>query len=146
MSTQITEHFTLEEFACHDGTPYPQEWVADRLTPLCQMLEVVRAAASAKFGHDAPMHTLCGYRTEAYNQHLIDTGHGAASGSQHQFGRATDTTMFSLPPANLHALFLELYRAGKIPALGGLGIYPGWVHADIRERVNGHLSQWGSSS
>jgi hypothetical protein len=71
---RITDHFTLSEFTCKDGTPYPDQWINDRLTPLCQMLEVIRAACG---GHSVTV--LCGYRTPTYNEKLR---HGFAKSGQ----------------------------------------------------------------
>ena len=46
MATLITQNFAVEEFNCHDGTPYPlaqlddddprgRTWLETRLRPLC---------------------------------------------------------------------------------------------------------------
>ncbi len=137
--TTIDEHFTLEEFACHDGTPYPDEWVASRLKPLCDVLEIIRAKLNY------PIHILSGYRTEAHNEALRDadgSGSGVAKNSQHIQGMAADIAVSNYAPKDVHAAILELDKAGLIK-IGGLGKYQGWVHVDIRERpADGHLAQW----
>ena len=45
--------------------------------------------------------------------------------------------------AELHRLARSLFDGGRLPALGGLGLYPGWIHVDVRAKVNGHLATWG---
>lgn len=128
----ITDHFTLEEFNCHDQTKYPPEWVATRLTPLCAMLEVVRSA----FGR--PVVIISGYRSPAHNAAV-----GGASASQHMQGMAADIAVVNVSPADVHAKVLGLYAAGNLPLLGGLGQYTGWNHLDIRpQEPAGHLAQW----
>jgi hypothetical protein len=42
VSTPVTRHFAVEEFHCHDGTPYPSVWIDERLRPLCSALEALR--------------------------------------------------------------------------------------------------------
>jgi len=71
----ITPHFKLSEFACKDGTPYPVEWVDERLVPLCQIDEVIRDYLG---GHS--MTILCGYRTPGYNEKLRQRGLQGESG------------------------------------------------------------------
>ena len=40
---KISPHFTLKEFACTDVAPYPSNLIENRLRPLCEALEVIRA-------------------------------------------------------------------------------------------------------
>lgn len=145
MSTKITEHFSLEEFACKDGAPYPQEWISDRLTPLCQMLEVVREAC------DHPVTVLCGYRSAAYNERLRQRGltgesgtTGVAQHSQHTEGKAADITVFGMTVADLYKKIMDLQKAGKLPKIGGVGFYPhqGFCHVDIYRLPSGTLRKW----
>jgi len=134
--TPVTEHFSQEEFACHDGTPYPLEWVGDRLVPLCEQLEIIRAHCGNR-----PVHIDSGYRTAAYNAKLP----GAAKDSQHVQGRAADIVVDDWSAHDVHDLVLALWYADKLK-IGGLGFYPAahppFVHVDIRQNPDGHLSQW----
>ena len=57
---KISPHFTLKEFACTDGAPYPSNLIENRLTPLCEALEVIRA----EWG-DKALTITGGYRSEA---------------------------------------------------------------------------------
>lgn len=142
----VTVNFTVDEFGCRDGNPYPAPWIFERLKPLCETLEIIRAAAGG-----TPIHINSGYRTFAYDQKLYDADAGRGNvappqGSQHPQGRAADITHGKLTPVLLHALILQLSKAGKLPLLGGLGLYQTFVHVDIRERVPaGHLAQWSGT-
>lgn len=140
-----SRHFTVAEFSCHDGTEYPAEWVDDRLQALCNVLDVIRDEWRG------PLYVVSGYRTAAFNAALAQASaarngvSGVAQNSQHVQGRAADVrpsdpTVFRV--AQLHALTRRLYDTGKIPALGGLGVYTGWIHVDVRAKVNGHLATW----
>lgn len=153
----ISAHFALEEFACHDGTPYPVDqpddeapgmtWKNSRLAPLLDTLEVIREAAGGK-----PLHIDSGYRTLKYDEALYQAnkargldGKADPRTSQHPKGRAADIRIGSLTSTELREFIGNLYRAGKLPHLGGLGWYPSFVHVDVRPRVGGHLAQWGGS-
>ena len=133
MSKPLTPHFSVDEFACHDGTPYPEEWVKDRLVPLCNQLEVIRHACG-----DRPIIVLSGYRTAAYNAGCP----GAATASQHIDGNAADIQVEGMAPSDVHRVIIDLDDSGEI-MIGGLGIYTAWNHVDIRERpADGHLAMW----
>ena len=135
----VTQHFSIDEFDCHDGTPYPPGWIETRLLPLCQLLEVVREACD---GH--PITILSGYRTEEHNEALREadgSGTGVAKNSQHIQGKAADIRVEGLAPSDVYKAVMALYKAGKIPLLGGCGLYTRWVHVDIRQQ-DGHLARW----
>lgn len=131
MSLPITPHFSLSEFQCRDLTPYPAEWIASRLHPLCAALEVIRERAGGAIKINS------GFRSESYNRKI----HGARL-SQHVQGRAADITIAGMAPAKVHALVLDLYRDGAIK-IGGCGSYPGFTHVDVRDAVR--LVRWGGS-
>lgn len=128
---KVTAHFRSEEFCCRDGTPYPREWVKERLLPLCNVLEVVRRETGG------PIVISSGYRTPAYNARIR-----GARASRHMHGDAADVIAKGWSPARLHALLLELHLAGRI-RLGGLGHYPSFTHLDLRP--GDRLARWGGS-
>jgi uncharacterized protein YcbK (DUF882 family) len=154
----ISEHFALEEFRCHDGTPYPVDkldeetadgrtWGQTRLAPLVETLEVIRGALNGR-----PLHVDSGYRTLEYDARLYHAEQARGGGandkappttSQHPKGRAADIRTGSLTALELRDLIGGLYRAGKLPHLGALGLYPSFVHIDVRPRPGNHLAQWG---
>ncbi len=152
VSMPVTAHFYVGEFACRSGEAYPIDniddevpggrWWDTRLMPLCQTLEVIRAELGGK-----DMHIDSGYRTLAYDQMLYDrSAHDGTvatpRGSQHPKGKAADIVVVSLSPVAVHSATLMLFNAGKLPLLGGLGLYGSFCHVDIRRRVNNHLAQW----
>lgn len=128
---RISEHFSVSEFDCHDGTPYPSEWVDSRLKLLADTLEIILAAAGG-----ANLNIMSAYRTPTYNRSI-----GSMDGSQHIQGRAADIKHPTMSPDSLHKLILSLYQAGKLPSLGGLGKYNTFLHVDVRPN-GGHLAQW----
>lgn len=156
MSQQV-DHFPTAEFNCkayaapdgvHPGTPYPDEWVADRLMPLKRILETIRFACG-----DQPVTILCGYRTVDFNAELRRRGlkgerhaTGVALHSQHTEGRAADITIFGLETINLLRTILDLREAGRLPNLGGVGYYRtlGFVHVDTFQDPSGNLRRWNS--
>lgn len=130
--------FHVSEFACHDGTPYPEAWL-DRLDALCSQLDIVRG----KWG--GPLRVVSGYRTLAHNVQV-----GGASASQHVDGRAADIapmvagSMMGACVADLHSRIMRALGVGELPLIGGVGYYPAkWVHLDIRARpASGHIARW----
>lgn len=140
----MSRYFSVDEFRCHSGEAYPAAWVDDRLSRLCSVLDAIRDA------WEAPLHIVSGYRSPAFNAALAASSaarngvSGVAQNSQHVQGRAADIR--PLAPSvervsQLHAMVRRLYEEGKIPPLGGLGLYPGWIHVDVR--AGDHLATWG---
>lgn len=133
---KITPHLDDRELACHDGTPYPPEWIESRARPLAETFEVIRLAAG-----DLPIDVLSAYRPEAYNRKI-----GSTQDSQHVQGRALDIRRRGWPASRLHTLIAGLYRGGKLPHLGGLGVYRTFVHFDVRPRpANNRLARWSGA-
>lgn len=145
MSLQDGIYFSVQELACHDGTPYPVEF-ADRLPVLMDVIDTIRSAWGG------PLTVISGYRSPAHNAELIEKdeengSHQVASGSQHVEGLACDLRTAGGPGdvPRLLALVLKLYAEKKLPLLGGVGDYPtsNWVHVDVRPQVPaGHLARW----
>jgi uncharacterized protein YcbK (DUF882 family) len=126
---QITRHFNLKEFACHNGNAVPQRSheAIDRLATA--YLEPMRA----KFGACT---VLSGYRDKAYNRRI-----GGATYSQHIYDLGPDTVAADLKfargtPEQWGAYARQL-RA-KYGRGGGVGVYPrsGFVHVDNRRYVS----------
>lgn len=143
----MSRYFTADEMRCHSGEAYPAIW-ADRLAALFGVMDSIRDA------WDAPLIVVCGYRTAAYNAALAEASakrnggvSGVAQNSQHVQGRAADIRPQAPTVdrvAELHELVLRMHEEGKLPALGGLGLYPGWIHVDVRAN-SGHLARWGGN-
>lgn len=112
---------------------YPQEWRDSRAVDLAVTFETIRAATGG-----LPIAINSAFRTIDYNRAV-----GSTDGSQHPAGRALDIRHPKLTPAQLHVEIIHLYTARKLPHLGGLGLYPGFVHIDVRPRGGGQrLAQW----
>jgi uncharacterized protein YcbK (DUF882 family) len=122
---QLTPHFSLTEFACHDGCQVPEDLIPRTLL-LAQQLEVLRLEVGR------PILIVSGYRSPAWNAKV----EGAAK-SQHMEGRAADIAVTGMAPAEVATLVERLIREGRMQE-GGLGLYAGWVHYDVR----GYRARW----
>jgi uncharacterized protein YcbK (DUF882 family) len=116
---QLTKNFTTEEFRCHDGTPVPPEFL-NNVQLLADNLQVLRDELNE------PIHINSGYRTPIYNERV-----GGKKKSQHLLAKAADITTKNKTPKQLGAFIEKLIAQGKMKQ-GGLGIYPGFVHYDVR--------------
>lgn len=134
MDDQLSDHFHLSEFDCHDGSLTPLA-AQDALRHLVTtVLEPMRLAWGG------PLVVVSGYRSPNYNR-----GIGGALQSYHLRGMAVDIApvMPSRSEA-LYALVESLIRRG-LP-VGGLGHYPRWVHVDTRKlRADGVVAHWTGS-
>lgn len=121
---QLTENFSLAEFACKDGTPVPEELIPNT-QELANNLQVLRDHLGE------PIHINSGYRTPTYNKKI-----GGKPASMHLQAGAGDLTVKSLTPKQLKATIEKLIKEGKMKN-GGIGLYPGFVHYDI-----GKVRRW----
>ena len=117
---QLTTNFQLSEFACNDGTPVPEELQCNT-QKLAKNLQVLRD----EIGESLTI--LSGYRSPSWNKKV-----GGKTASYHMKGMAADLTTKSFTPKQLHAKIEKLIAAGKMQQ-GGLGLYPGFCHYDIRK-------------
>lgn len=115
----LTENFTLEEFMCKDGTPVPEEYMCN-VRELATNIQVLRDYIGE------PLHVNSGYRTPEYNKKV-----GGKPKSQHLLAKASDLTTKNKTPKQLHAIIEKLISEKKMKQ-GGLGLYKGFVHYDIR--------------
>jgi uncharacterized protein YcbK (DUF882 family) len=126
-----SQHLSWSELACHDGahTPYPMEWRVERAIVLADEFEAIR-----KLCGDRPLVVLSGYRTSDWNRRV-----GGVPASQHVRGRALD---IRCPGKSVEWLEnrvrLRIYTPGS--AIHGLGLYPSFVHVDIRPGTR--LATW----
>ena len=133
----VTKNFSASEFDSHDGADYPPGWIEDRLHPLCITLERIREALGG-----APCVVISGYRSPEHNEALRRHSNGVAKNSQHVQGRAADVRFVGVTPARAHEAALQLHAAGALPHMGGLGLYKGWIHVDVRPSIGGRLARW----
>jgi len=138
---RITPHFHRDEFdqrpwsGDKDGEDYPSKWIKERLTPLCEALEVLRAELDGK-----RITVISGYRSPEFNRAIK-----GAPLSQHCLGRAADIRVEGVPATRVWAVVMALVNAGTIPQIRGVGLYvrQNFVHLDVRPTVM--LATWGGS-
>jgi hypothetical protein len=114
--TPITRHFRLQDFIAPD-TPIPAPWILDNLVQLANRVQVLRDVMNI------PLMIQSAYRTEA--QHLAMDG---SNHSLHLQGLAVD---IALPTHATDGSYYKLRRLLRHWS-GGVGIYPGYIHLDIR--------------
>jgi len=126
---QLTKNFHLLEFGCNDGTGVPSKYL-DNVKKLANNLQVLRDEIKQ------PIHINSSYRHPAYNKKI-----GGAKFSQHLTASASDITSKNITPKKLARTILKLIKEGKMDE-GGVGLYNGFVHYDIR----GKKARWDNSS
>jgi uncharacterized protein YcbK (DUF882 family) len=122
---KLTPHFNLSEFLSDDDEFRPNEIQLANLKRLARALEQLRAMVQQ------PIRITSGFRSPAHNRKV-----GGAPASPHTMGLAVDiATDHQLKWASL---------ASGIPAIGGIGLYPGrgFIHLDIRIRKNKLITTW----
>lgn len=108
-SELLSPHFRVREFACKDGS---DTIYIDTL--LVYYLQKIRE----HFGRPVRIHSA--YRTPAYNKKV-----GGAQESQHVLGKAADIHIDGIEPK-------RIYDYANSIGVGGLGLYPSFVHIDCR--------------
>jgi len=124
---KLTANFSLEEFACKDGSDTPPK-VIERLKLLAKELQVLRDYTGRTIGINS------GYRSVSHNKKI-----GGAKYSQHLYGNAADITVSGMKASDVHATLEKLIAEGKMKN-GGLGKYHSWTHYDI-----GQVRRWNGS-
>lgn len=117
----LTKNFSLSEFACHDkdGTPVPQQYLKN-VQRVANQLQILRDYLGE------PVRILSGYRTPSHNKKV-----GGATRSYHLTASAADIAVKSKSPKQLAAIVERLIAKGSLK-FGGLGLYKGFIHLDIR--------------
>lgn len=116
---KITTNFSLEEFKCKDGSDIPNKELSNIIV-LAKQLQVLRDAIGK------PITINSGYRSPKYNAKI-----GGVKNSQHLKGKASDITVKGMSPKEVALVIEGLIEKGKM-LQGGIGIYPTFVHYDIR--------------
>lgn len=117
---KLTKNFNLEEFRCHDGTDVPDHLLGN-VKKLASQLQILRDHLGE------PIRINSGYRTPSYNKKI-----GGVSNSQHVQAKAADIVVKSKSPKEL-AAFIETLISNGTLHFGGMGVYPGFVHVDVRD-------------
>jgi len=116
---KLTENFSLHEFDCKDGTYIPND-ILPNVIELAQNLQVLRDYIKKS------IFITSGYRSPKYNKRI-----GGVSNSQHLKGKASDLQVKGMKPKELASIIEKLIKEGKMKQ-GGIGVYPNFVHYDIR--------------
>jgi uncharacterized protein YcbK (DUF882 family) len=117
---KLTENFTRQEFDCKDGAKVPEKFI-ENVTKLAQNLEVLRAEIN-----EPVKITGSGYRTKSHNDKV-----GGAKNSLHLTASAADINAKNYTPKELAKVIERLIKQGKMVE-GGIGVYKGFLHYDIR--------------
>jgi uncharacterized protein YcbK (DUF882 family) len=116
---KITTNFNLQEFNSKCGREIPNN-VLPNIIQLAKNLQVLRDALGKTISITS------GYRSPQHNKKI-----GGAKDSQHVKGMAADIKVTGMTPKEVALVIEGLIEQGKIKQ-GGIGIYPSWVHYDIR--------------
>jgi uncharacterized protein YcbK (DUF882 family) len=128
----LAANFHLDEFDCHDGTAVPGSVLPAVMRLAADVLQPIRDVWTG------PLLIVSGYRTPAWNLRV-----GGVQRSTHLTGEGCDIRPVHLADVpRLHDLILAMHGRKEIPALGGLGEYPRWVHVDTRKHPSGRLRRW----
>jgi uncharacterized protein YcbK (DUF882 family) len=116
---QLTKNFSLKEFNSKCGRTMPEN-VIKNITELAKNLQMLRDAVAKSISITS------GYRSPEHNAKIK-----GAKNSQHITGMAADIKVTGMTPKEV-ALVIEGLIEQKKMKQGGIGIYPSWVHYDIR--------------
>jgi hypothetical protein len=102
----------------------PKELIANADRVL-KNLQVLRDACGQ------PISIISGYRDESRNSAV-----GGAKKSEHMNCTACDIRVKNMKPTEVASLIEKLIKEGKMVE-GGLGVYPDFVHTDVRQDASG---------
>jgi uncharacterized protein YcbK (DUF882 family) len=119
MMAKITNNFSLQEFNSKCRRPIPNR-VLPNIIELAKNLQVLRDAVGKSITITS------GYRSPEHNAKIK-----GAKNSQHITGMASDIKVAGMTPKEVALVIEGLIESGKMKQ-GGIGIYPSWVHYDIR--------------
>lgn len=111
-NVKLSNNFKVNEFRCKDNSDVI--FIAPALVDILQ-------AIRNHYGKAVNINSA--YRTPTYNKKV-----GGATYSQHLYGTAADIRINGVKPKDLAA-----YIETLMPNYGGIGIYPTFVHVDIRK-------------
>ncbi|MGI6076445.1 MAG: YcbK family protein [Pyramidobacter sp.] len=122
----LSHHFSRDECVCRDecgfDTPDPK---------LLELAEAVRGILKE------PMivHSVC--RCKAHNMAV-----NGSPTSKHLKGQAMDFHVSGLSPVAVYNAVVKAWHDGRLPELGGVGLYDWGVHIDVYHAADGHLRVW----
>ena len=126
---KLTKNFNLIEFASKDGSKTP-EHVISCIQETADNLQILRDFLKE------PISINSAYRSVKHNRAV-----GGNPGSKHLEAIAVDIAVRSKTPNQLSRIIIKLINKGILKQ-GGIGLYNGFVHYDIR----GTKVRWDNSS
>lgn len=126
---RLTNNFSKMEFESRDGALMSNR-VLQNIQELAENLQKVRNLLGE------PIHINSGYRSPSHNAAI-----GGVSDSQHLEGKAADISMKNFTAKDLALIFERMIKNGELKQ-GGVGLYNGFVHYDIR----GQRARWNFST
>ena len=125
---KLTENFSLHEFRCKDGTDVPEE-LLESVQLLADNLQKLRDRIGV------PIKVVSGYRSPEYNKRC-----GGVKRSQHLLATAADIRASTYSSSELQGVIIGMIKAEELHQ-GGVGVYPTFVHYDVR----GRAARWKGS-
>ena len=107
-------HFTRAEFMCKCGCGF-QTVDAELLAVLEDLRDM----------YQRPVRINSGCRCPQWNKQV-----GGEEGSEHLRGTAADIAIEGVATSGIYN-----YLIGQYPGKYGIGLYPTWVHIDVRQRM-----------
>ena len=124
---RLSQHFARHELICRCGCGLyihrPQ---------LIDLAEKVRCLIL-----QSPMYVNSGTRCVSHNARV-----GGSPTSKHLQGLAMDFYCKTLSPTAIYNAIIAYYIQGRLPELGGMGLYKTFVHIDAFHAEDGHLRLW----
>lgn len=117
---KLTKNFSLAEFQSKCGRPMPDD-VKQNIQKLANSLQVLRD----HLGKSITINS--GYRSPEHNAKI-----GGVRNSQHVQGKAADIAVQGMTTRQVATEIEKLIASGQM-LQGAIGIYPTFVHYDIRK-------------
>ena len=117
---KLTKNFTRDEFDSKDGSTMPAD-VLHNIQKVANQLQCLRD----HLGRSITINS--GYRSPAHNKRI-----GGVRNSQHVKGTAADIVVSGMKPKDVAKAIETLIASGDM-LQGGIGVYPTFVHYDIRK-------------
>lgn len=124
---RLSQHFARHELVCKCGCG-----LYIHRPPLLDLAEKVRCMILK-----TPMYVNSGTRCVSHNARS-----GGSPTSKHLQGLAMDFYCKSLSPTAIYNAIIAYYIQGRLPELGGMGLYKTFVHIDAYHAEDGHLRLW----
>lgn len=103
--------------------------------------ELLDLAEACRAILDAPMIVHCACRCKKHNSEV-----GGVENSYHTQGKALDFHAKGISHDSVFKVLKDWALIGRLPSLGGIGIYDWGIHIDTGKAGDGHLRTWDERS